>query len=278
MPRVPLPRPPLLWLLLLLGLARVAAGADFTEVWTLLANTQNAEAQAALHALRGPAGEPERRVAAAVVRMARQPVTEEALRQAEAELTAVAAGEGETAALAGYLRARLWQVHHRTPDYARAAQLYRELAQRAPQSHWARLGLVKLGFLTLYTLPDPADPAARLHAAAALLSAIAEPPLQRDLSLQLARASVIYQRPVTETIAYLQAVDRVGGLVGPVAEDVVIQLGELSFRAGRLAEARVYFERLLRDYPTNNRSFNIERRLAKIAELESAPSGRGGAP
>ncbi len=249
---------------------------DLTQVWKNLADSQNTTAQAMLASL-PPDGSRARLLATAVVQMAHQPVTEEMLRSAEADLVVVAQGDDEVAALAGYLRARLYQVHFQKTDYTRAAELYRELARRQPQNHWARLGLMKLGLLTLFALPEPAEPVARLRAVEALLPAIAEPALQRDLNLQLGRAAVLYERPVEETLVYLKAVDRVGGLVGLVAEDLVSQLGELSLRAGRPADAKVYFQRFLRDFPTNNRSFNVEQKLARIAEREHA-AGQGGGP
>ncbi len=279
MPRVATPRtrhfPRLLLGWLWLAGAIAAREPDLADVWKNLADSQGGAAQAALKSL--PANSDRaRRLAVAVVKLGRQPVSEETVRSAEADLTAVAEGGDELAALAGYLRARLYQVHFRETNYARAAALYRELAQRQPQSHWARLGLMKLGMLTLFSLPGPADPVARLRAAEALLPAIAEPALQRDLNLQLAHAAVLYERPVGETLVYLKAVDAVGGLLGMVAEDVVIQLGEFSLRAGRLAESRAYFERVLRDFPTNNRSYNLTQKLAHIAELERGAAKGGG--
>lgn len=256
--------------------AASAAEPKLTAVWSNLADSQNLAAQLTLESLHTEQTNCATLLASAAVRMARQPVTDENLRAAETSLIAVAQGDDELAALAGYLRARLYQAHFPSANYARAAELYRELARRQPQSHWARLGLVKLGMLTLYALPEPADSVARLRAAGELLPWIAEPGLQRDLNLQLARAAVLYKRPVEEVLVYLKAVDRVGGLVGLVAEDLVVQLGELSLRTGRLAESRAYFERVLRDFPSNARTFNIKQKLVRLAELERAAAKGGG--
>lgn len=273
----PLARKPLLLLgWLSLAGAAYAQGAGLDDVWSNLADRQNTAAQVALAATPESAGRP-RQLADAVVKLGRQPVTQDMLLEAEGELAQLARGDDELAAQAGYLQARVWQVHMQTPDYARAAELYRELAKRFPSSHWARLGLVKLGLLTLYTLPEPVDPVTRLRAVEALLPAVAEPPLQRDLNLQLARAAVLFQRPETETLVYLKAVDRVGGLVGLVAEETVLQLGELSLRVGRLEESKVYFERFLREFPTNNRGYDVTLKLQEIAARQHAMA-QGGQP
>lgn len=249
-----------------------AQDAGLGEVWRNLADRQNTAAQLALAATPASAGR-ERQLAEAVVKLGRQPVTQATLREAEGELAQLAQGNDELAAQAGYLQARVWSVHMQTPDYARAAELYRALAKRFPTNHWARLGLVKLGMLTLYTLPEPADPLMRLRTVETMMPAVAEPPLQRDLNLQLARAAVLFGRPETETLVYLKAVDRVGGLVGLVAEEVVLQLGELSLRVGRLDESKAYFERFLRDFPTNNRGYNVTLKLQEIAARQHAAKG-----
>lgn len=262
------------WLCLAGGAWAQAPGLG--DVWKNLADRQNTAAQVALTAVPKEAGRA-RQLAAAVVKLGRQPVTQDTLRQAEAELAQLAQGDDELAVQAGYLQARVWQVHLQTPDYGRAAQLYRELARRFPQNHWARLGIVKLGMLTLYTLPEPAYPVARLRAVEALRPAVAEPALQRDLNLQLARASVLFGRSEAETLVYLKAVDSVGGLVGIVAEEVMLQLGELSLRQGRLEESRIYFERFLREFPTNNRGYDVQLKLQEIAARRQAGTKGGGA-
>lgn len=262
--------------LLLLPLLRAAAPAPdgLAAAWRLMANQLPRDASAELGALPG-APTREQALAGATVALDYQPVTPDRLRAAEAVFAELAAGDDEVADAAAYLQARVHQVHFQQPDYARAAALYRALAAKHPDSHWAQLGLVKLGLLTLYTLPEPAAPADRVAAAEALLSRIREEKLQRDLHLQIAHAVTHYGLSLDRALAHLKEVDRIGGLVGQVPEDLAIQLGELSLRAGHYADARMYFERYLRDFTPNLRSVTVKRRLEDLAALEAkAKEGR----
>jgi tetratricopeptide (TPR) repeat protein len=190
-------------------------------------------------------------------------------------LERLANGSDPRAPLAYYLRARLWQCHQLRPGYPRAMALYRELAQRYPRNHWAQLGLVKLGLIQLYALAEPADPAVRLTQVGAVLDGITEPALRRDLELQIGWAGLFYERPLDEVLPHLIAADQVGGLLGITPEDLVLQIGELSARAGHREQARRYLERFLREFPTNIRCYNVRQRLAEITG-PPAPKPEGG--
>lgn len=218
----------------------------------------------------------EQAFAQAVVAVDNQPVTQDRLHEAEQAFENLARGDDEIADAAAYMQARLYQVHFQQPDYNRAAALYRALADKHPESHWAQLGLVKLGLLMLYALPEPAAPAERIAAATALLPRIHEEKLQRDLHLQLARAGTFYEQPVDTVLPHLIEVNRIGGLVGQAPEDLAIELGELSLRAGHYEQARSYFEAYLRDFVPNLRSVTVRRRLEDIAALEA--KAKGGRP
>ena len=218
----------------------------------------------------------EEEFARAVVAMDYQPVTQARLREAEETFAGLANGRDEIADASAYLQARLYQVHFQQPDFERAAALFRALAERHPDSHWAQLGLVKLGLLMLYALPEPSAPAERMAAATALLGRIREEKLQRDLHLQIARAGTFYEQPLDTVLPHLMEVNRIGGLVGQAPEDLAIELGELSLRAGHYADARKYFEAYLRDFVPNLRSVTVRRRLADLAELEA--KAKGGRP
>src|ERR1019366_9541641 len=258
------------WLCLaLLAVMRGAAPAvDATAAaWQLMANHLVRDAYVRLDRIKGTPTR-EQAFAQAVVAVDYQPVTQDRLREAEAAFESLARGDDEIADAAAYMQARLYQVHYQQPDYLRAAVLYRALAERHPESHWAQLGLVKLGLLVLYTLPEPSAPAERIAAATALLARIHEEKLQRDLHLQIARAGTFYEQPLDTVLAHLIEVNRIGGLVGQVPEDLAVELGELSLRAGHYAQARTYFEAYLRDFTPNLRSVTVRRRLEDLAALE----------
>lgn len=271
---VPIPKLPrwaAAWLgFALLPLARAAAPADaeIAAAWQLMAGSLARDAYARLDGIKGaPAREQE--FAQAVVVIDYQPVTPDRLRKAEAIFERLAQGSDEIADAAAYMQARLYQVHYQQPDPVRAAALYRALADRHPASHWAQLGLVKLGLLLLYTLPEPAVPAERMAAATALLPRIKEEKLQRDLHRQIAHAGTFYEQPLDTVLPHLIEVDRIGGLVGQAPEDLAIELGELSLRAGHYAQARAYFEAYLRNFTPNIRSVTVRRRLEDLAALEA---------
>jgi hypothetical protein len=251
--------PLLIWPLLAAG---TAAPADLDTAWNLLANNRPETVLRKLHRDSESRAE---RLAWAAGRIGAQPSSDGNMREAEAVLAELEQGTDEIAAEAAYLRARIYQLHLNEPDFPKAAQLYTELAARQPQSHWAQLGLVKLGLLKLYLLPDSTDPAAdRLASAEALLPRIQEPLLRRDLDLQIGQAGIALHQPQARFLPHLIAAERVGGITGNAREDLIVQIGVLSERAGDWVRAREYFERYLADYPTNVRAFTIRKKLDDV--------------
>jgi hypothetical protein len=258
--------------LLAAGTALAAGPARMGDAWRALTDGRAKDALRALGSDR--ASRPARLARAAAV-MSTQPAVDENMREAEGIFAELAEGDDEIAAEAAYLRARLHQLHYLQPDYARAAQLYLELAARRPESHWAQLGLVKLALLRLYVPADAAGAGGdRLAPAEALLPQIHEPLLQRDLHLQIGQAGVVLKQPLRRLLPHLVAAERLGGVSGTAREDLMIQIGELSLRAGLLGQSRDYFTRYLQEYPTGLRTFAVERRLEEtMRQLALAKGG-----
>jgi tetratricopeptide (TPR) repeat protein len=256
---------------MLVGLAR-AADDEVGQVWQLVADHLGRDAFTQINRIKGPSTR-ERKFAEAVIAIDHQPVTQDRLREAEATLADLARGDDEIAPAAAYLQARMHQIHFQQQDYARAAALYRALAERHPHSHWAQLGLVKYGLLLLYALPEPTTSPGRIAAAAALLPRLEEKELVRDLHLQLGRAGTFYEQPLETVLPHLVAADTIGGLIGQAKEDLIVMIGELSLRAGNYPQSRAYFERYLRDYTYNLRLVTVRRRLEELTALEAAVKG-----
>lgn len=270
-PWIPGKCPGLIFLLPLLAVSGRVDAATTADAWRALADSRPQEA------LRITAGLPdsrEVRLARALALSHLQPVTDDALAEAEAVFTELAAGQDETALEAHYLRARLHQIHYSRPDPVRAAELYAELAARQPASRWAQLALVKLALLHLYVLENPAEPEARLVRAEELLGRLTEPALQRDLHLQIGLAGLHHGLKPERVLPHLVAADRIGDVPGIAQEDLVMQIAELSLRAGRLAQAREYFERYLRDYAVNPRCFTVRHRLVELENLAAREGAR----
>lgn len=244
--------------------------SDPSTPWVALTNSRP---QDTLRLLRGGGETRPERLAWAAAQVAQQPATDANMLAAEKVLVELAAGDDDVAAQAAYLRGRIYQLHLTTPDYPKAAELYRQLAERRPQSHWAQLAMVKLAVLKLYLLPEStAAGADRLAVAEAWLAKIQEPKLQRDLHLQIGQAGIALQQPLERFLPHLVAADRIGGISGNAGEDLLVQIGVLSERQGLWTQAIEYFERYLREYPTNVRAFTVRKKLEAV-RLRLAPEG-----
>lgn len=244
-----------------------AADSQLAEAWRNVAGHLYTEAGLAL---RGAEASRERELAEAVLLAAQQPTTDERLRTVERRLQELASSADDAVSAAAlYLAGRLHQVHFARADHARAADYFERLASRFPDSHWAQLGLVKLGLLQLYMLPEPGGQEARLAKADALLPRLTIPQLRRDLLIVIARTRIFYEQPLDDVLDDLLAADAIGGLTGPALGEFLLQIAELSLRAGHLRQARDYFTRYLglntadpRAYTANERLKQIEARLA----------------
>lgn len=241
------------------------------QAYTALANSRP---QDVLRNLRENGASRAERLAWAAGRIGTQPATDDNMRAAENVLIELARGDDDLAAQAAYLQARIHEFHLAEPDYAKAAELYGELADRFPRNHWAQLGLVKLGLLKLYVLPDSTGPGAdRLAAAEALLTKIEEPLLRRDLHLQIGRAGIVLHQPLDRCLPHLVEADHLGNIGGNAHEDLLVQIGVLSERAGLWAQAKDYFERYLAEFPTNVRAFTVEKKLQEANRRLAAGGG-----
>ena len=246
-----------------------AADSEVAKAWELVGQHLPNEAQGVLRSGRSAGADREHAFAEAVVRMDVQPVTEAGLKAVEASLTELAQGDDEIAQASAYLVGRLHQSHYFTPDYARAAAAYTQLAERFPAGYWAQLGLVKLALLKLYLLPEPAGGVKeRIAGAEALGPRVTIPELQRDLHLVLGRGALFHGQPLATVLPHLVAADRVGGMAQLKRAELELQIGELSRRAGQWEQARIYFQKFVAENAVDGRLATVKLRLAEIEAVQ----------
>lgn len=252
---------------LLLGLVVSSAGARevseaVPEAWELI--TRHLPGDAVARMKKFPAsGDREADFARAIIAMDTQPSSDARLRGVVSQLTELAGGDDEIARASAYFVGRVYQAHFFQPDYVRAAEAYESLATKHPESYWAQLALVKLALLKLYVLPGADEPARCVAAAEALLEKIKLPELQRDLHLVIARTRVFHGLP--DVLPHLLAAEKIGGLSGIPRADLQIQIGELSRRAGDLAQAKFFFEKFMSENEVDARYYTVQMKIRAMA-------------
>ena len=81
----------------------------------------------------------------------------------------------------------------------------------------------------------------------------------------IGRAQLFHGQPVAGVLTHLLAADRIGGLVGLKRGELLIQIGELSQRAGQWGQARDYFQRFVDENEVDARIYTVKMKLAEIA-------------
>ena len=94
------------------------------------------------------------------------------------------------------------------------------------------------------------------------------PAAQSELHWLVAEAMFHYRLPPLPALPHLLAAERLGRLDAVTHADVLVQIAELSLKAGNPAQARTYFQKLLDTYPRDQRGYMVKR---KLAELDAHP-------
>jgi ABC-type glycerol-3-phosphate transport system substrate-binding protein len=216
-----------------------------------------------------PAPRPER-FARAVRLLVAPPVSESQVDQAREILTGLAAGGADDAALgARYFLGRIAQRYQAEPDLAEAARQFRGLVAARRDSRWAQTALTRLAILEIYGLDLERPPAARIAAAEKLLAAATDPAAASELHLVLEDAIFHYQLPSAAALPHLLAAEKLGRLDDPTRADVLVQIAEVSALLGDTAQARTYYEKLLANYPRDQRHYMVRQKLAALALIRS---------
>ncbi len=211
-----------------------------------------------------PAMAREARFGRALALLIRQPATAAQVDEARALLAALTGRDDEPALGARYYLGRIAQYHQAAPDPAEAARQWRELIAAKPASLWAQTALSRLALLELYELSPGQSPEKRLAAAEALLPAATLPAAQSELHLALADAVLHYRLPPAGALPHLLAAHRLALLDAPTAADVTVQIAEISVLTGDATQARAFYQKLLGNFPRDQRCYAVKQKLAAL--------------
>lgn len=246
-----------------------AAAPTLAEGWRALADYRAADAVqlfTRLAAAPDPATARPARFGQAVALLARQPITPAQIEEARTLFGRLAAAGTDDVGLgARFYLARIAQFHATPTDETAAARRYRELIELAPASVWAQTALSRLAILEIYALDPGRPPADRVAQAERLVALARGPAAQAELHWLLAEAIFHYELPPLPALPHLLAAEKCGRLDAVTHADVLVQIAELSVEAGKPAQARVYYQRLLDTYPRDQRGYMVKRRLAELA-------------
>jgi ABC-type glycerol-3-phosphate transport system substrate-binding protein len=186
----------------------------------------------------------------------------------EADLSRLADGPGRDLADAAlFMLGRLESNRREPTDPIRAAAILRTLVTRDTGSVWAQAAIPRLVILLLYTPAGPADPRARLSAAAQLRDLARSAPARTDLEILIADAVFHWRLPPLEALPHLLEAEKSGAMDPETRSDVLVQLGELSRLAGRWDDAQRHYRTYLALYPRDFRNYPVRRRLAGADDI-----------
>ena len=269
MPRSVYPRL-VIGLVMLVGFGLAPTGAQEPDsvagVWQKVSTYLTKEALLELKDLPPPGDAASQRAydfCAAVVQLDQQPLSESRLDDVESRLKALVQPglKDEIDGASRYLLGRIAQLYRAEPNVGLAAQQYRELIGQGGPGHWADIARVKLAVLILYALPA-ANAAERIDQAENLMTDARDPLAVRDLHRVIGRALMFYNLPPGAALRHLLAADKIGGLVGTLGADQLVQIGELAWDTGDDDLAQHYYERLRVEFPRDPRVYLMDQRRA----------------
>ncbi len=273
-PRV-LPR-----LLILLSSAvtgSVTFGADPAPapdpVWMATARLDVVEAWHELRTEPAGARSPrERLFVEAVLLLNRQPRTERNLDLAAEAMAGVLKErvDDELALAARYYRARIKQLHRRSPDPAGAIQEFWKLQQAAPESFFGQLALLKYAAAALRVDQSEAEQRGVIRDVEARVAGVTEPALRRNLHFVLGDfANRVLADDAMAYHHYAEAL-KIGFDRRDMARVLPLRCATLALRLGRTEDAIAHYRHFLERFPHEQRSHEVRLRLAA---LEKAKEG-----
>ncbi len=254
--------------LLLLGWALPVRAADLAAGWQALAEYRPEQALQIFDAAAAdPATTRAARFGRGITLLAKQPVDAAQLTEARGIFEELAgSGSDEPAQGARFFLARMAQHHQPQPDEALAAKHFRQLIAEYPGSTWAQAALSRLALLEIYALNRTAPPADRVAEAEKLLARARDPRGESDLRCALAEAIFYYHLPAGRALPHLLVIERLKQVDAVTRADVLVQIAEVSVLAGDKAQAKVFYAKLLAEFPRDQRHYMVQQKLKALQE------------
>lgn len=234
------------------------------EYWSALETYQFDRAALALRSWPPGDGARERRFAAAVATLQRQPRTTGSVNDAIRRFESLAEGSDRIAVASLYLAARAHDYHLPRPDRAQAAALYRKLLERHPGDPIAEAAFVSLAVFRLFDPAADAPPELAFNELEALLATLRSTSARRNGHLVLADSALRLRGDRERAVRHLEAVWSLEPRMLKLRTDTLIKLGELLLSLGRKRDAAVWYRRFLELYPEEVRAPWVRTRLAVV--------------
>jgi hypothetical protein len=247
-----------------------ATGAQLLDGWQAL---KDYRAERALNVFDAAQDHPEAatareaRFGRAVALLDDQPVTSAKLDEAHRLFSELAgSGTDDFAQGARFFLGRIAQHHATQSDPAEARRQYRQLLNEHVDSIWAQTAISRLALLEIYALNLEQPPADRIAATEDLLGYTRTPTAESELRYVIANAIFFYRLPSTSALQHLLAAEHLGRLGWNERRDVLVQIAELSRRAGNARQAAEYYRKFLAENPRDQRHYIVQERLAALAK------------
>lgn len=174
----------------------------------------------------------------------------------------------ETGIAAAYYLARLQQLDEQNPDPKFAIKTYRRLLANHPGHPIAEQAAPKLAILLLYDDVSEKELARRLDEITAIIPTLTHPHSQRDTRLVLAEALLRLTHDHARAYPLLVHCLQHDMIKRPVRLSVILlQAGESARKLGLLPEAARYYAQYVEQFPRDNKTDEIRRRLIALQPI-----------
>lgn len=179
-------------------------------------------------------------------------------------------GDDDLGMLSGYYRARIEQIHRRTPNPGKAVELFTKLIEQNPEHPFAQFAVVKRSMIDIYDDSPVESKRQRLAALDKVAGQMTHPPARRDLELLIADSYVRLFQDDGQALKHLLAADAIGITRAKPRADVWLRIAELARLLGKNDIAATYYRKFLKEFQRDNRHYTIEERLKELGEKGAA--------